>query len=67
MTDEFYQTMTTKGIDVENEAKIEFFASVGGTYGYNYNQQIHSQFTSQIREKHTTTLGGDVSITTIEQ
>ncbi|CAF0959422.1 unnamed protein product [Didymodactylos carnosus] len=63
---ESYEIMIEQGYDIENEAKVEFYVSVDATQQSNYDKITHDKFTSEVQEKHTSTLGGDTSITTIE-
>ncbi|CAF1043774.1 unnamed protein product [Didymodactylos carnosus] len=58
--------MTEQGCDIENEAKVEFYVSVDATQQSSYDKITHDKFTAEVQEKHTSTLGGDTSITTIE-
>lgn len=59
--------MREQNVNIENEAKVTFHISIGSTQSYNYSQTTHNLFIYKVEEKHTTTLGGDTSLTTIDQ
>jgi hypothetical protein len=58
--------MITEWYDIGNQAKVEFYASISASQQYSYDKTTHDRFISQVQEKHTTTLGGDTSLTTID-
>ncbi|CAF3526942.1 unnamed protein product [Rotaria sp. Silwood2] len=64
---ESYQKMQANGLDIVNEAKAEFFITMGAKQQYTYNKNTHDEFMTRVQEKHVTTLGGDTSLTSIEQ
>ena len=67
MTNDSYERIQSQGYSIENQAQVEFFLTVGASHQYNYDTETHNQFMSQVQEKHTTILGGDASITKIDE
>ncbi|CAF1403367.1 unnamed protein product [Adineta ricciae] len=67
MTNESYEKLETKGFDISNALKMEFYVSLETKQEYSYDKEKHQEFMSQVQEKHTTTLGGDTSLTSIDE
>jgi hypothetical protein len=53
-----------KGFSTSNEAKVEFYASLGMKQESSVDEARHSEFMQYVKRTYATTLGGDTSIQT---
>ena len=58
------KTIEQKGFSISNEAKIEFYASLGIKHQRSVNETRHNEFMHYVKRTYASTLGGDTSIQT---
>ena len=58
------KTIEQKGFSTSNEAKVEFYASLGMKTQSSVNETRHNEFMRYVKKTYATTLGGDISIQT---
>ncbi|CAF4126325.1 unnamed protein product [Rotaria magnacalcarata] len=61
------KTIEQKGISTSNEAKIEFYVSLGMKQQSSVNETRHNEFMRHVQKTYATTLGGDSSIQTFTE